>query len=115
MIDDTIPPALTVIDDLRANSPIPESGLGHATALTHPDVRVVILAFSAGHVLKEHSAPFPLLMQALDGDLVVRADGRETTLRPGALLRLDAGLRHEVEALADSRLMLTLMTKHQAL
>ncbi|MEO6942965.1 MAG: hypothetical protein ABI238_07715, partial [Terrimesophilobacter sp.] len=58
-----------------------------------------------------HSAPFPLLMQALDGDVLVRADGKETRLRPGSLLRLEAAVRHEVEAVADSRLMLTLVTK----
>lgn len=103
--------ALTVIDDLLAGSPVPQEGLGHTTALTHPDVRVVVLAFAAGHVLREHAAPFPLLMQALDGELIVRADGRETRLVPGGLLRLDASLRHEVEAVAASRLMLTLVTR----
>ncbi len=111
MPNDSNSSALTVIDDVRAGSPIPESGLGHVTALTHSDVRVVILTFAAGHVLKEHSAPFPLLMQALDGELVVHAGGQETTLRPGGLLRMDNGLRHEVEAVTDSRLMLTLVTR----
>lgn len=111
MTEETTAPALTVIDDLRGISPIPDSGLGHTTALTHADMRVVILTFSAGHVLKEHRAPFPLLMQALDGELLVRADGSETRLIPGALLRLDAALPHEVEAVGASRLMLTLVTK----
>ncbi|HMM82265.1 MAG TPA: cupin domain-containing protein [Terrimesophilobacter sp.] len=111
MTDDSTSPPLTVIDDLRALSPIPQEGLGHTTALTHPDVRVVILTFAAGHVLKEHSAPFPLLLQALDGELIVRAGGQENTLRPGGLLRLDDGMRHEVEAITPSRLMLTLVTR----
>lgn len=104
-------PAISVIEDLRARSPIPESGLGHATMLTHPDVRIVVLTFSAGHILKQHSAPFPLIMQALDGELLVRAADQETRLIPGSLLRLDAALPHEVEAVAESRLMLTLITK----
>ena len=111
MTEETVAPALTLIEDVRILSPIRDSGLGHTTILTNPNVRVVILTFSAGHVLKEHSAPFPLLMQALDGELLVRAGSRETALRPGALLRLDAALPHEVEALSDSRLMLTLITK----
>lgn len=104
-------PALTVIDDLFAGSPVPSEGLGHTTALAHPDVRVVVLAFAAGYLLKEHAAPFPLLMQALDGELIVRTNGQEARLVPGGLLRLDASLRHEVEAVADSRLMLTLVTR----
>ena len=111
MTEETVAPVLTLIDDMREVSPIPNSGLGHTTVLTHPDVRVVVLAFAAGHVLKEHSAPFPLLMQVLDGELLVRAGGRETRLVPGALLRLNSALPHEVEALSDSRLMLTLVTK----
>ncbi len=110
-MEDSSGQALTAIDDLLAGSPVPHEGLGHRTALAHPDVRVVVLAFPAGHLLKEHSAPFPLLMQALDGELLVRAGGRETRLVPGGLLRLDPSLRHEVEAVADSRLMLTLITR----
>lgn len=90
---------------------MPSSGLGHATAMTHADVRVVVLTFSAGHVLKEHRAPFPLIMQTLDGELLVRAADRETRLVPGAILRMDAALPHEVEAVSESRLMLTLVTK----
>lgn len=102
---------LTVIDDLLALAPLPASGLGHSKVLQHPDARILVLAFRAGHLLKEHSTPFPLLMQALDGELLVRADGVETTLRPGGVIRMDAALRHEVEAVSDARLMLTLLTR----
>lgn len=111
MAEESETPAFTLIDDVRSISAIPDSGLGHTTALTHPDLRVVMLTFSAGHVLKEHRAPFPLLMQALDGELRVRMADREIRLVPGALLRLDASLPHEVEAVSASRLMLTLVTK----
>ncbi|MBB5634090.1 quercetin dioxygenase-like cupin family protein [Cryobacterium mesophilum] len=103
--------AISIIEDVRAGSPLPAEGMGHATVLAHPDVRIVVLSFAAGHILPGHSAPFPLLMQALDGELVVRTAEQEIALRPGAVLRLDAALRHEVEAVIDSRLMLTLMTK----
>ncbi len=102
---------VTVVDDLIEATPIPESGLGHHTVLTHPDLRVVVLAFSEGHLLKEHAAPFPVLMQALSGELLVRAGGLETRLVPGKLLRMDAMLRHEVQAVSASRLMLTLITR----
>lgn len=104
-------PSLTLIDDLREISPLPSSGLGHTTAFAHPDMRAVVLTFSAGHLLKEHKAPFPLLRQALDGELLVRAADREIRLVPGAILRMDAALPHEVEAVGESRLMLTLVTK----
>lgn len=111
MSEESTADSVTFVSDLRMESPIPETGLRHTTLVSHPDVRVIILSFAPGHVLKAHSAPFPLLMQALDGELLVRTDGQEILLAPGSLLRLDAALGHEVEAVTGSRLMLTLVTK----
>jgi quercetin dioxygenase-like cupin family protein len=77
--------------------------------LAAPGVRVIVLAFESGWVLKEHIAPKQLLLQALDGRFVITAAGKQTTLVPGGLMRLDESLPHAVEALEDSRLMLTLL------
>lgn len=106
--DESAPP-LTYVSDLLELAPIPASGLGHSTVLNSPEVRVIVLAFSAGHILKQHAAPFTLLMQALDGRLLVTSAGQELELRPGGLIRMDASLPHSVEAYVDSRLMLTLI------
>lgn len=102
-------PAVTVIDNIRELSPIDPDKLGHTTALKSPDVRVVVLAFPAGFVLKEHAAPKTLLMQALDGRMTVTVGDDATTLVPGGLIRMDSLVRHQVEAHEDSRLMLTLI------
>ena len=107
-MEDTASP-LTHIADVRADAAVEPGRLGHSTVLASPGVRVVVLTFEAGFTLKRHSAPKILLMQALDGCLRVTAGGQVTDLVPGALLRLDASLEHEVEALEDSRLMLTLI------
>lgn len=100
---------LTVLDDALALAPLPAEGMKPYTLIRSKQVRVVVLAFTAGHSMKEHSAPHPMLMQALDGEIVLRAADREIVLRPGTVVRLDASLRHEVEAVTDTRLMLTLM------
>ena len=100
---------LTFVADIRAGAAVGPAGLGHSTVLSSPDVRVVVLTFAAGHVMREHRSPKTLLMQALDGRLRITAGGQVTELVPGALLRLEASLMHEVEALEDSRLMLTLV------
>src|SRR5690554_1210336 len=100
---------VTVITDLRELSPIPADKLGHTTALKSPDVRVVILTFPAGHVMKDHAAPKTLLLQALDGHLRLTVAGDVVDLVPGALVRLNSLERHEVEAVEASRLMLTLI------
>ncbi|WP_166870769.1 cupin domain-containing protein [Salinibacterium sp. ZJ450] len=101
--------SVTVVDDLLERAPVEAGKLGHFTVLTSPDVRVVVLAFEAGFVLKEHAAPKTLIMQALDGRLRVTAGERTVELTPGALIRMDSGERHKVEAVEDSRLMLTLV------
>jgi quercetin dioxygenase-like cupin family protein len=106
---DASEPPLTYLQDLLDLAPLPQSGLGHSTVLNAPDVRVIVLAFSAGHILKQHAAPFTLLMQALDGHLLVTSNGQELDLRPGGLIRMDPGLPHSVEAYVDSRLQLTLI------
>ncbi|MBC7441850.1 MAG: cupin domain-containing protein [Ramlibacter sp.] len=106
---DTSPAPLTFIPDVRAGAVVEPGRLGHTRVLNSPGVRVVMLTFEAGHVLTQHTAPTTLLMQALDGCLRVTAGGKVTRLVPGALLRLDAGLPHEVEALEESRLMLTML------
>jgi quercetin dioxygenase-like cupin family protein len=105
----TLESPLTYLDDVLELAPVPDTGLGHSTVLNAPDVRVIVLAFSAGHVLKQHAAPFTLLMQALDGHLLVTSNGQELDLRPGGLIRMDPRLPHSVEAYVDSRLMLTLI------
>ncbi|TFC44677.1 hypothetical protein E3T26_08375 [Cryobacterium sp. TMT1-21] len=104
----TSPPPLTFASNVRADAVVEPGGLGHTRVLNSPGVRVVVLTFESGHVLKQHTAPTILLMQALDGCLRVTAGGKVTRLVPGALLRLDAGLPHEVEALEESRLMLNM-------
>ena len=101
--------AVTVVTSLLENAPIEPGKLGHHTVLTSPDARVIVLAFEAGHVMKDHASPKTLIMQALDGELRVTSEGDTITLAPGTIARYSPGVRHEVEALADSRLMLTLI------
>ncbi len=102
-------PPVTVIDNVRELSPIDPDKLGHITALKSPDVRIVMLTFPAGYVMKEHSAPKTLLMQSLDGRMTVTVGDEATTLVPGGLIRMDPLVRHQVEAHEDARLMLTLI------
>ncbi|WP_353988228.1 cupin domain-containing protein [Ruicaihuangia caeni] len=108
-MEDVTEDRVLVVDDLLGRAPVEAGRLGHHTVLKSPDVRIVVLAFEAGHLLKEHSAPKTLLMQALDGHLLVTVGGREVDLRPGMLIRVEALERHEVRAVEDSRLMLTLV------
>lgn len=106
---DTADAPTTFIPDIAAGTIVEPGRPHHIKVLSAPGVRVVVLTFEAGHVLKEHQTPKALLMQSLAGRLRITADGQMHELAPGALLRLDAGLPHMVEALDESRLMLTMI------
>ncbi|MDJ0337371.1 cupin domain-containing protein [Cryobacterium sp. PH31-O1] len=106
---DTATGPITFIADMMAGTIVEPGRPHHTKVLSAPGVRVVVLTFEAGHVLKEHQAPKDLLMQALAGRLRITADSKVHELAPGALLRLEAGLPHTVEALEESRLMLTMI------
>ena len=67
------------------------------------------LALDGGAVMREHHAPVPILIQLAEGEAVLEVDGRRLALVPGTLVHLDAGVRHHVEALTESRLLLTLL------
>ncbi|WP_227412136.1 MULTISPECIES: cupin domain-containing protein [unclassified Cryobacterium] len=108
MESDTV---LTFVEDLLTTAPVPAEGMSHNTVLSDGGVRVVMLSFAEGHVLKDHAAPGQLLMQAVDGELKVRVAREELILKPGGLISLAAKTRHEVEAVTDARLMLTLVTR----
>ncbi len=101
--------SVIVVPDLRELSPIAADKLGHTTALKSADVRVVILTFPNGHVMKDHAAPKTLLLQALDGRLALTVGDNVVELVPGGIMRLEPGVRHEVEAREESRLMLTMV------
>jgi quercetin dioxygenase-like cupin family protein len=72
-------------------------------------VRAVVFAFSAGQELAEHRAPAPILLQALEGELRIAAEGREVVLRPGGILYLEPGVPHSVAADAPAKLLLCIL------
>lgn len=74
-----------------------------------PDAHLVAFEFAAGQELHEHQAHHPVLIQALAGHLRLSHDGGSFELRPGDVLHLPAMLRHEVVALEDSTLTVTML------
>lgn len=80
-----------------------------ALAFTAEGVRAVVLAFSAGQEMTEHQAPAPILLQAVEGELRITAEGRKVVLRPGGILHLDAGIPHSVAADVDGKLLLCIL------
>lgn len=71
--------------------------------------RLVLFSFLAGQRLLEHSAGFPILVQPLTGRLSFTSEGTTEELVPGSVLNLPARVRHEVVALEDTVMLLTML------
>lgn len=78
------------------------------TLVHEPDFRVVLTAMRAGTRLGEHEADARLAIQTVEGHLRVQLPDRVVDLPANHLLALDRSVPHEVEALEDSALLLTL-------
>src|SRR3546814_10657897 len=83
--------AVTVVANILDRAPVEPGRLGHHTVLTSDDVRIIVLAFEAGHVMKDHAPPRTLRVQALDGDRRITTEGEPLTPRPGSVIRFAKG------------------------
>ncbi len=70
--------------------------------------KVVRLSFVEGQVMREHSTNAPLIVQLLDGRIDFRIAGETIEMTRGTILHVEPGELHELEARADSHVLLTL-------
>lgn len=101
--------AMTTIPNLGSLVEVQEESTVSRTVLKADGVRIVLFGFAAGQVLTEHTAAMPVLLTALEGELLITADGRTDTLRPGDVIHFDTRLPHAVEAVTDAKLALTMI------
>lgn len=71
--------------------------------------RAIVLDLPAGEMLKDHQVHEQAWITVIEGEVRITADsGEATDATPGVLVQLAPQQRHEVTALADSRLLLLL-------
>lgn len=99
----------TGLEDLAEQNPGTPGGVTPHRTYEGEGFRVRHLAFDAGAVLPEHSAPRPVVITVVEGHVAFRVDGVEHDLRQGAVIHLDQGVPHDVTAHEPSRLVLTLI------
>ena len=85
-----------------------DNGQNAKTVVKYDNLRVVIMALKAGVRIPQHVTEGRITIQTVRGHILVRADQRTFDLPLGALLALDHGLPHDVEAIDDSALLLTI-------
>lgn len=78
------------------------------TLVKQGGLNVVLAHLHAGGRLAEHSAPGATTVQVLDGHVRVHVGDEALDVPGGRLVAFDARVRHTVEALEDSTLLLTL-------
>jgi quercetin dioxygenase-like cupin family protein len=93
---------------LRAELTYLEGDRNANTLLKEPDARVVLFALRQGAQLQEHQTAGWVIVQTISGRVRLRALGQSVELTAGQLLTLEPNAAHDVEALEDSVLLLTL-------
>jgi len=93
---------------LRAELAYQEGDRNANTLLKEPHVRVVLMALRHGAQLQEHQTAGWVVVQTISGRVRLRALGQSVELAAGHLLTLEPNAAHDVEALEESVVLLTL-------
>lgn len=80
----------------------------------HGPATLALYCFKAGSSLPGHVVDGPVIIHTLQGCLILRTEEGELTLETGQLLRLAPGVRHDIAALTDSRMLLTICVEGPA-
>lgn len=66
------------------------------------------IRFKKGQIMKEHSAPLPIVVEVFDGEIDFGVNGVVHNMKRGDLIALDPKVPHDLTALDDSIVRLSL-------
>lgn len=93
---------------LRSEAPLREHGRDALTLVRDPGFTLLLVALKAGSGLPDHTAPGPISVLVLDGRVAFTSQGERLELGPHELVTLPARVPHEVMALEDSAILITI-------
>ena len=96
------------VRDLRLEETWVRTGQNAKTLVKHPDFRIVLIAMRAGSRVHEHRAEGRVSIQCLSGRLRLSLPDRTVELRPAHMLVLDKSVAHDVEAIEEGALLLSI-------
>jgi quercetin dioxygenase-like cupin family protein len=88
------------------------TGRNSKTLVKQPDFRIVLIALHKGAHLEEHSADARISIHTLSGHVKLQLPEQIVDLPNGHLLVLDRALEHDLEALEESAILLTISWPH---
>lgn len=112
MMSSTSPRVVLISADLDAlaqGMPIVDGTFKPYKLFEGPGFRVRQLAFDAGAILGEHSAPDPILVQVAEGSVGFEVDGSTYELGRGSILHVAANVTHALTARERSRVIVTVV------
>lgn len=78
------------------------------TLVKTDDLRIVLVTMERDIVLREHTAPGTVSIQALTGQFAVHVEDDDILLDAGSMLTLAAGVQHSVLAISGGAFLLTI-------
>lgn len=85
-----------------------QAGRNSRTLMKAPDLRVLLVTARKGTVIDEHRADGSVTILTVTGAIRLKLEDTTVELKPGELLALDRGQRHDVEALSDCAFLVTI-------
>jgi quercetin dioxygenase-like cupin family protein len=85
-----------------------QAGRNAKSLVKYPDFRILLVGLRAGTHMAEHRAVGSISIQTISGHVLIRAAGRVFDLPEGELLALEREVPHDVEALAESAILVTI-------
>ncbi|TSA85500.1 cupin domain-containing protein [Deinococcus detaillensis] len=93
---------------LRGDAPLAQYGRDSLTLVRDSSFTLLLVALKAGTGLPNHTAPGPISVLVLDGRVAFTSKGERCDLGPHELVTLPARIPHEVMALEDSAILITI-------
>jgi len=81
--------------------------------LESPFSKEIRILLKEGQVMKEHQTKFPIVVQVLEGEIDFGVEGEVHNFKSGHILALEGNIPHDLTAIKDSVVRLTLSKSDQ--